>query len=326
MPSSSTKGHCLNHVELNRILAKVSCFIFVARSDATYLPETLPQLCQMIAKANCKVEIVLDTTPPKGVLGESLAQSQLSDITAILETIQKDHSFEIEHYSSDDLKEAKHLSKLHFGKSYRETHCFRGYPLLGSIRQFHKDDSDYVLHFDSDMLFHETEGFSWIESGIDLMEEHDDIVCVLPRGGPPTSNDSLFQGTTDYRIDQERGIYLFKNFTSRHYLIHRKRFLELLPMKPIWLSWREPIKSMLLGNGKMLCWETIVENAISKSKYWRADLMTTNAWSLHPGDRSAKFHNLLPKIMENLASGRFPIEQCGHFDLCIEAWDKFIND
>jgi len=280
----------------------------------------------MVAKANCKVEIVLDTKPPKGVLGKSLVQSQLSDIITILETIQKDHSFEIDHFSSDNMEEARHLSKLHFGRSYRETHCFRGYPLLGSIRQFHKHDSDYILHFDSDMLFHEAEGFSWIESGIELMEEHDDIVCVLPRGGPPTSNDSLFQGTTDYKIDQGRGIYLFKNFTSRHYLVHRKRFLELLPMKPIWLSWREPIKSMLLGNGKMLCWETIVESAISKSKYWRADLMTSNAWSLHPGDRSAKFHNLLPKIMDNLSSGRFPIEQCGHFDLCLEAWDKFIND
>ena len=306
-------------------MAKVSCFIFVARSDATYLPETLPRLCQMIAKANCKVEIVLDTTPPKGVLGKSLAQSQLSDITAILETIQKDHSFEIEHFSSDHPKETRHLSKLHFGKPYRETHCFRGYPLLGSIRQFHKDDSDYVLHFDSDMLFHEAEGFSWIESGIELMEEHDDIVCVLPRGGPPASNDFLFQGTTDYKIDQERGIYLFKNFTSRHYLVHRKRFLELLPMKPIWLSWREPIKSMLLGNGKMLCWETIVENAISKSKYWRADLMNEKAWSLHPGDRSTLFHDLLPEITSRVKKGLFPENQVGHFDLQLDDWAKFIH-
>ena len=289
-----------------------------------YLPETLPRLCQMIEKVNCKVEVVLDTTQPKGVLGENLTQSQLSDITTILEKIQKKHSFEIEYFSPDYLKEAKHLSKLHFGKPYGETHCFRGYPLLGSIRQFHKNDSDYVLHFDSDMLFHEAEGFSWIESGIELMEEHDDIVCVLPRGGPPTSNDYLFQGTTDYRIDKRRGIYLFKNFTSRHYLVHRKRFLELLPMKPIWLSWREPIKSILLGNGKMLCWETIVEYAINKSRYWRADLMTNQAWSLHPADRSGNFYKLLPKIVESINNDKFPDAQRGHFDLRLQDWESFL--
>ena len=43
------------------------------------------------------------------------------------------------------------------------------------------------------MLFHEAEGFSWIESGIELMEEHDDIVCVLPRGGPPTLTITCFR-------------------------------------------------------------------------------------------------------------------------------------
>jgi hypothetical protein len=194
------------------------------------------------------------------------------------------------------------------------------------MRQFHKDDSDYVLHLDSDMLFYEEKGTSWIESGIELMEKYDDVVCVLPRGGPPTSDDYLFQGTTDYEIDQGREIYLFKNFTSRHYLVHRKRFLELLPMKPIWLSWREPIKSMLLGNGKMLCWETIVESAISKSKYWRADLMTTDAWSLHPGDRCDKFQSLLPHIIKRINQGIYPKEQAGHFDLKLDCWENFIDD
>ena len=46
-------------------------------------------------------------------------------------------------------------------------------------------------------------------------------------------------------------------------------------------------------NGKMLCWETMVEEALEKSNFWRADLMTEKAWSLHPGDRSQKFYDLL---------------------------------
>ena len=66
----------------------------------------------------------------------------------------------------------------------------------GSIRQFHKNNSDYILHLDCDMLFYEEEGFSWIDSAINLMDENKDILCTLPRGGPPTFDGELHQGTT----------------------------------------------------------------------------------------------------------------------------------
>ena len=157
------------------------------------------------------------------------------------------------------------------------------------------------------------------------MEENQDILCVLPRGGPPTNDGSLNQGTTPYQIDKKRGLYLFKNFTSRHYLIHCERFSSLLPMNPIWLSWREPIKSLLFGTGKMLCWESMVEKAISKSSFQRADLMTDQAWSLHPGDRSQLFFSLLPSIIKKVQHGLYPQAQAGYFDLRERAWDSFLK-
>ena len=98
-----------------------------------------------------------------------------------------------------------------------------------------------------------------------------------------------------------------------------------MPMKPIWLSWREPIKSRLFGNGKMLCWEAMVEHALQKSDMWRADLMSDQAWSLHPGDRSEKFYNLLPEIIESMNRNEFPAEQRGHFDLKLNAWEQYLN-
>jgi len=309
----------------NQALVKLSCFIFVARSDASFIRTTLPPLFKMVAKVECKIMVILDASNAKGVLGESLKQSELSEVIEILREIKKQHSFEMEVFSPDP-NEVLQLSKIHMGRSYRETHCFRGYPIHGSIRQFHKYNSDYVLHLDCDMLFYEAERFSWIQSAINLMEENKDILCTLPCGGPPSVDGNLNQGTTYYKKDDLRGVYLFKNFTSRHYLVHRKRFLELLPLKPIWLSWREPFKSMLLGNGKMLCWETIVESAISKSKYWRADLMTTDAWSLHPGDRCDKFQSLLPHIIKRINQGIYPKEQAGHFDLKLDCWKNFIDD
>ena len=75
----------------------------------------------------------------------------------------------------------------------------------------------------------------------------------------------------------------------------------------------------------MLCWETIVEHALEKSPMWRADLMTEQAWSLHPGDRSEEFYQLLPQIIDSVNQNEFPEEQRGHFDLRLSDWKHFLN-
>ena len=284
----------------------------------------LPQLFSLCEKAKVQSTVVIDTGSPSGILGRSLPQGKLDDVISILKILQKAHNFDYHktEYSKDSITK---LNNLQFGYPHHETHCFRGYPLYGSLKQFIETDAKYILHLDSDMMFYEGKAFSWINEGVRVMEENEDILCVLPRGGPPTKDGLLHQGTTDYNVDENRGLYLFKNFTSRHYLMHRDRFLRLLPMQPKWLSWREPIKSRLFGNGKMLCWETMLEHALAKSQMWRADLMTEQAWSLHPGDRSEEFYQLLPQIIDSVNRNEFPEEQRGHFDLRLNDWKHFLN-
>ena len=302
----------------------IQTYIFTARSDLSFLKYTLPALVKISEKGESKVSVILDTGKPTGVLGDSLVQRNLNEAIQEIEKIQTSDTFSFikTKYNSSTIKKA---NRMQFGYPYKETHCFRGYPIYGSFTQFSDTDSKYILHLDCDMIFYEAPKYSWIQEGIRIMEENEDILCVLPKGGPPTKNGTLYQGTTKYKVDKKRGLYLFKNFTSRHYLIHRERFLSLMPMKPHWLSWREPVKSRLLGNGKMLCWEAMVEQALEKSSMWRADLMSNQAWSLHPGDRSEKFYNLLPRIIECVNRNEFPKEQTGHFDLKLSTWEQYLN-
>ncbi len=278
----------------------------------------------MAEKSNCNTKIIVDATDPKGVLGTTLPQSDLNEITSKIENLQSFLNFDFVR-TAYDLKSIQSKNRLQFNYPHKETHCFRGYPIYGSFKQFFDNDADYILHLDCDMIIHETPGFSWIKEGIRVMEENEDILCVLPKGGPSTKDKSLHQGTNDYQVDENRGLYLFKNFTSRHYLIHKKRFLRLLPLKPLWLSWRDPIKSRLFGSGKMLCWEAMVQHALEKSHMWRADLMSDQAWSLHPGDRSEKFYQLLPRIIESVRLNEFPEKQRGHFDLKLNDWKHFLD-
>ena len=299
-------------------------FLFTARSDAKFIKNTLPPLIKILEKAACKITLILDTRDPSGVLGSTLSQSSLSEIKSKIENIQSKLNFEFL-TTSYDSKSIRSKNRLQFHYPHQETHCFRGYPIYGSFRQFLDTDTKYILHLDCDMIFYEAPGFSWIQEGIKIMETNDDVLCVLPRGGPPTKDGSIHQGSTFYKTDEKRGLFLFKNFTSRHYLIHRERFLSLLPLQPLWLSWREPIRIRLFGNGKMLCWEAMVEHALTKSDMWRADLMTDQAWSLHPGDRSEEFYQLLPQIIDSVNRNEFPEEQRGHFDLRLNEWENYLN-
>ena len=299
-------------------------FIFTARSDASFIENTLPSLIKLLEKADGKITLILDTRDPSGVLGSALSQCNLSEITSKIENLQRNLNFEFLKTSYDS-RSISLKNRIQFNYPHKETHCFRGYPIYGSFKQFFDTDARYILHLDSDMIFYEAPEYSWINEGIKIMEDNEDILCVLPRGGPPSKESTLHQGTTRYQVDNKRGLYLFKNFTSRHYLIHRERFLSLLPLKPLWLSWREPIKSRLFGNGKMLCWEAMVEHALENSGMWRADLMTDQAWSLHPGDRSEKFYQLLPQIIKSVNLNEFPEEQRGCFDLRLKEWGNYLN-
>jgi len=303
---------------------KPQAFLFTARSDTLFIANILPHLIKLLEKADCKISLMLDTRDPSGVLASTLEQSSLLEITTKIENIQNKLNFDFL-TTSYDLRSIRSKNRLQFNYPFKETHCFRGYPIYGSFKQFIDTDAKYILHLDCDMIFYEHPAFSWVQEGIRIMEENEDILCVLPRGGPPTKDGYLHQGTTPYEVDGKRGLYLFKNFTSRHYLIHRERFLSLLPLKPLWLSWREPIKSRLFGNGKMLCWESMVEEALTKSDMWRADLMTDQAWSLHPGDRSEEFYQLLPQIIDSVNRNEFPEKQRGHFDLRLSDWKHFLN-
>ena len=65
---------------------------------------------------------------------------------------------------------------------------------------------------------------------------------------------------------------------------------------------------------------------MQKSSFWRADLMTDKAWSLHPADRSEQFYNLLPEILDCVSRNEFPDEQKGFYDLLVNQWANFINN
>jgi hypothetical protein len=211
--------------------------------------------------------------------------------------------------------------KKHFGKKMWETHNFRGYPILGSLFSIEQTETDYMVHFDSDMLLHQQSDYNWIEEGIKLLQKYKDIISVSPLSGPPTKNGKLIQQTEvgEPHEHDEGGFYRFKTFTSRVFLIDRKRFDLLLPLQTnIPLKLR--IKSYLTGNSLLPPWEDMVGNRLEKTPYFRVDLDSPKAWTIHPNLRGPELFKALPDIIEKIEAGWYPSGQGGYYDLKLELW------
>jgi hypothetical protein len=299
-------------------------YILSAVTDISFVEKILSHQLKQ-CKVNGSKFLRVDTSKVSGYYKNNRDNQPIEKLLQIAakfkESKQIDEIIKIEY--DKDIKNVSYLK--HFGKKWVPTHCFRGYPYYGSILPFEHSKADYIAHLDSDMLIYQEEGFDWIEYSIKLMESNPEIVCCLPLSGPPTENGVLFQGSTEYQKDNLREIFLFKNFTSRIFVMNVKRFLSLCPMKVAWLSWREPFYSQILGQGKMLCWEVTVSNALEKSSLYRADLSTHRCWSLHPYERSSRFLDYLPYLIESVENGHFPIQQAGHYDLNLDWWVDFKN-
>ena len=185
-------------------------------------------LLEICKRAQAHVSLVLDTKEPIGVLSKTVKQSGFQLLQGLLEDLVQKYGFELI-LADYQKQQIRSNNRIQFNYPHRETHCFRGYPIFGSFKQFLDTDWKYILHLDCDMIFYEEPYFSWVKEGIKIMEENEDILCVLPRGGPPTKDGSLHQGTTPYRVDKKRGLYLFKNFTQSTLLNSQGKISKFTP-------------------------------------------------------------------------------------------------
>ncbi|MEB3342148.1 hypothetical protein [Okeania sp.] len=224
----------------------------------------------------------------------------------------------------------KEMYQKHFGSRIKPTHNYKGYPILGSIFHLESVPGDYVLHYDSDMLLHQQPDYSWVDEGMKLMEKYPEIMAIRPLTGPPTEDGSIYQ-RHEYLKSDAGEFYQFKFFSSRVYLINRKRFDKLLPLPILWRSYKNKFLNQLPLNlktplnyytnkGKLDSWEVMVSMQLERTDYVRATMSSPKAWTIHPKDRSPEYIRSLPNIIEKIEQGWYPPEQAGHYDFISEYW------
>ena len=284
----------------------------VARTCVPYLPETVPHLVKVCGYPFTQRSLILDHAPLNHLYARLPNLADLSQLRECCDKLLKSGTIDkVIDIDYSDTRRARIYNK-HFGKDVGQTHDWKGTPIYSYIFSAEEAQADYLVHFDSDMLFYQQVGFNWVEHGIKLLQEHPDILAVSPLAGPPSEDGTLYQ-IDPYQYDL-RGFNRFKTFSARVFLIDRKRFDLLLPLRPR--------KS---GDGKLMFWEQMVTQRMAETQFIRVDLATPQAWSLHPNLHDSDFITALPKIRERVETGWYPPEQAGYYDLKLGAWMRHLG-
>ena len=239
---------------------------------------------------------------------QSLINAQLADV--VVETALRP-------------RERREICQAHFGRPVREWRDFRGIPLLGWILPFERADAPYLLHFDSDVVFHQPPSADWVSEAISLLERHHDVVFLSPRR--PTAPDGALVQESQLKDADADGLFRFKTFSSRRFLLHRERWRSLLPLKPVYVSRKRRVASWFTGRSAIWNWEALVGHRLADSALFRAHTSSFETWALHAPDHGERFITLLDEIITHVEAGRFPAAQAGHYDLELDLWENFIR-
>lgn len=291
---------------------------------------TIPHLVRACNFKFHKKVLVVDTAP---LSGDKVNRPGIGTMSQLRENCAElihqgimDEAIDM-NYSPDY---RRHVYQKHFKTSrVRPTHNFKGYPILGSIFAIEAVPGDFILHFDSDMLLHQTLGHCWIQAGMELIKRREDVMFVRPLSGPPSKEGGFFQ-KFDYSLDPE-GFYRFKFFGSRAFLLQKEKFDRLLPLPILWgkykNDWMTKLPTSLLTEinavfrrGALDSWEVMVSRKLESTQYVRATLTDPRAWTLHPIDRGTRFIDNLPSLIQRIEAGEIPSEQAGYYDLNLDAW------
>lgn len=204
------------------------------------------------------------------------------------------------------------IERKHFGRRLQRPRDFRGIPLLGWALGIENTPTDYVCHFDCDILMHSVADYSWIANAIEVLQTRQDVLFVAPMGGPSR------------RASAPREQ---KAFSSRRFVVDRRRFAGMLPLPPTHRSWKRKLLMNLGGASSYWPWESHVRSAIERSPLTCLYLGDPSAWSIHCPDHGPLWKANLDALVRACEAGTYPPRQEGNVELELTAWlEQLAND
>jgi hypothetical protein len=325
----------------------VSIWILVARTDVPYMLQTIPHQLKACNYPFEERVLAVDTAPLTGDKRHRYDTGSQEDLMAACQTLIEqgvvDRIVEVD-YSPSLIEEiyTKYFGAKQALQMLDHTHNWKGSTVYASLYCLETAKSDYYLHLDADMLLYQDPDYDWITAAIELTNSISEIAVIRPRCGAPHPEGKVFQ--SHFSTIDHRGFQANKFFSMRAYLVRRDRFAQLAPIPLMWQH--RPLLSRHLSlflqpvfaklerrlrgqhgsvKGAIASFEPMTSRKLEMSKYIRADLTSTKAWTIHPAKHDADFITALPNLIRAIEQGKYPPGQEGHYDLILAEWHKLLN-
>ena len=306
--------------------------ISIAPRDLRLLRATLPHQLRQWAVQVREIVCTIDLEPTPGEVGLGKGHER-----QLLEFVQESLSqyrhgrLEVADYSAATRRA---VAARFFGGQPVPAKTARAGPFYAYFYGLYVARCDYVLHLDCDVLFGGGSQ-TWASEALTLLRERPEILLCGPLPGPPRSDGTIAQ--TAVREPDASPAFAFATITSRRFLIDLKRLEERVGVLPVRRHasrrTRVPLSLWLKGWGRMqlrdrlrpltlstLAYdlpERLLGEAMTEAGLRRVDFLGSppGMWSLHPPDRSERFYESLPRLVERVEHGDVPDDQRGNYDV-----------
>jgi hypothetical protein len=318
----------------------VTLQINLSPGDIAYAHLTVPALVEAhYTNVDEKLAIV-DCCPPqngKYVRSERKLSStefyhRVEKICAIVETLKEKRYLDRIVYLHPGNSLQQILSYKYLGDWVHETHDYLGCGLMSYLAAFEVTTTQYLLHYDGDMLLYQAPGYDWLLEAKNLIAKYPKVVTACPRISPPFHKDNNIPDTPSLKkeIHQAHPLNRIEEgwqddwFSDRCYLIDREKLFSYLPLLRGWFL----IKTLVAkytGRGYPRTSESTLCSGVGSAGGRRLILASEQAWLLHPASKPDRFTELLPQIQQFIRQGDVPVEQEGLVDIHLSAWENYLT-
>lgn len=179
---------------------------------------------------------------------------------------------------------------------------FWGSPIYQYLYALERCTGEYLLHVDSDMLFHCNPAHSWIDESIEMMRQNPNVVIATPSGGPPQANNWLerVRGRPAKSKPKPRW-FRAATMSTRYFLLDKKRFEQhVIPL--VQQKSAEPL-------------EDSITHTLNLKGFHRWTMSGRDNWAIHPLTHDDNFVRNLSDLIWAVENAVYPFKRKG------DRWD-----
>ncbi len=273
---------------------------------------TIPHMIRSHKVAFARTLLVIDRTPPSGRIAGPSAKMNADTFTQAIGDATPGSTIQM---LGRELVTRRRINNEWFGRSDVTDRCASGTPIYPFVFGIDGAATEFILHADCDMLFHDPGNPSWIEEGMRILETEPDIIFVNQMMGP--RSDSVSEPEFLAPFDLGRQLRLAKTFSTRCFLLQRKKLRHFLPLQSVTYPLHRRILYGIQQRSPFLPLERMVANQLALTGTFRCDLTASYGFTVHAGDKSWFSGNSehIETVIREIEVGRYARSQIGHINL-----------